>query len=95
MASDPTSSASPALHHEDALVPRRFSINPLHPFLLPLHFNDVSCLRPQASSTSPPNPPLQARGPTERYDGANRKNAAQATTDCYLGFILRMHSGDR
>src|SRR2546423_14788327 len=36
-----------------AVVPRRFSVNPLHPFLL-LHFSDVSCLWPLASSTFPP-----------------------------------------
>jgi hypothetical protein len=37
-----------------AVVPRRLSINSLHPFLLPLHFSDVSCLRPLASSILPP-----------------------------------------
>ena len=37
-------------------------------FLLALHFSDISYLRPLASSTSALNPPLQAHGPTERYD---------------------------
>jgi hypothetical protein len=35
-----------------AVVPRRFSINSPS-FLLPLHFSDISCLRPRVSSTSP------------------------------------------
>ena len=43
----------------------------------------------------PPSPPIQACGPTERYDGASQKNAAHGTTGCYLGSILRVHSGDR
>jgi len=51
-----------------AVVPRRFSI--LHPFssLFILAMSRASGLW---RAPPPPDPPLQARGPTERYDEAS------------------------
>src|SRR5437016_2759906 len=92
MASDPTSSASPALCQAiKPLVPRRFSINSLHPFSSLFILATSPCLRPQASSTfPPPDPPLQARGPHRRYDEASQKNTAPR--DCWLLFARDLGS---
>src|SRR4051812_44310938 len=58
-----------------AVVPRRFSINSLHPFssLFILAMSHTSGLWRAPLS---PHPPLQAHGPTERYDEASQKNTS-------------------
>src|SRR5271155_2246942 len=45
-------------------------------FLLPLHFSDVSCLRPLASSTSPPILPCRPTAPQKDTTRPVRKNAS-------------------
>jgi hypothetical protein len=73
-----------------AVVPRRFSINPLHPFssLFILAMSRASGLG--RAPLPPPDPPLQARGPTERYDEASQKNAL--SRDCWLLFARGLGS---
>jgi hypothetical protein len=73
-----------------AVVPRRFSINSLHPFLLPLHFSDVSYLRPLASSTFSPILPCGPAAPQK--DTTKPVRRMPPPRDCWLLFARGLGS---
>src|SRR5271170_4148587 len=53
-------------------------------FLLPLHFSDVSCLRPLASSTSPPPRSFPAGPrPHRKIRRSQLEECLHATAGCY------------